>query len=272
MNFAEKILQTMTEEFTTIATLEKTLQTDKNTLLGSLNQLLKTGRIRLFQRKDGQKVFQKVSGQSARKMQGLSNQEAFVYRVIKESGSMGILQRDISQKTGLKKTITRKILTRLKKRKLVKTEKSIKFKNQLVYLLFEITPSVEVTGDVFYIDQEWNTEFVELLTDSVLIIIKDLGTANVAQILEELEKRKLVQQSLTSNNLMRVIDSLIYMRIVRRVYSFTKEDVFQIDESPSLSSNMLKVPCGICPKFSDCKIKGSINPISCPYLEQFLDF
>ncbi|KAF0036941.1 hypothetical protein F2P81_009815 [Scophthalmus maximus] len=98
-----------------------------------------------------------------RKMKGSDNQEKLVYQVIEDAGSKGIWSRDIRFKSNLPLTEVNKILKNLESKKLIKAVKSVAASKKKVYMLYNLQPDRSVTGGAWYSDQDFESEFVEVL-------------------------------------------------------------------------------------------------------------
>ena len=58
-----------------------------------------------------------------------------------------------------------KILRTLESKKLIKSVNSVQVPKKKVYMLSELTPDESVTGGAWYSDQDFESEFVEILND-----------------------------------------------------------------------------------------------------------
>ncbi|TPX31092.1 hypothetical protein SmJEL517_g05509 [Synchytrium microbalum] len=105
--------------------------------------------------------FRAKSDEEFKKTKGLSDEELMVYNVIKSAGNRGIWVRHIKEKSNLHEKSVTKCLDKLSNSLLVKCMTSVKFKTRRLYMLAEVMPSVEVTGGVFYTDQEFDTELAD---------------------------------------------------------------------------------------------------------------
>ena len=80
----------------------------------------------------------------------------------------GIWIRDIRNKSNLGLTQVNKILKVLESKRLIKAVKSVQASKKKVYMLFDLVPDESVTGGAWYCDQDFETEFVDVLNQHCL--------------------------------------------------------------------------------------------------------
>lgn len=95
----------------------------------------------------------------------LFGEEQVVYNTIRASGNEGIWTKHLKAKTNLHEGVIKRSLRALEQKALVKAIKSVKHSTRKLYMLMELTPSVEVTGGPWFTDQELDVDFVEQLTN-----------------------------------------------------------------------------------------------------------
>lgn len=106
------------------------------------------------------------------KTKGFENEERLVYQIIEDSSNKGIWVRDIRYKSNLVQTQLMRILRSLESRKLIKSVKSVQATKRKVYMLYELSPDESVTGGAWYSDQDFESEFVEVLNKHCLKFLK----------------------------------------------------------------------------------------------------
>jgi DNA-directed RNA polymerase III subunit RPC6 len=72
-----------------------------------------------------------------------------IYQLIEQAGDRGIWTRDLKYKSNLQSTQITKILKALESRKLVKCVPLAQAKNKKIYMLFNLVPHPEVSGDTW---------------------------------------------------------------------------------------------------------------------------
>jgi DNA-directed RNA polymerase III subunit RPC6 len=130
----------------------------------AINRLLSTGAIELA--KQGSDIIYRVKGSTAAaKTKGFETEEKVVYQIIEQAQNKGIWIRDIRFQCNLGMTQLNKILKTLESKKLIKAVKSVAASKKKVYMLYNIEPDQSVTGGAWYSDQDFESEFVEVLND-----------------------------------------------------------------------------------------------------------
>ncbi|RUP50241.1 RNA polymerase Rpc34 [Jimgerdemannia flammicorona] len=84
-----------------------------------------------------------------------------VYKQIKAAGNEGIWTKVLKHKTNLHQQVITRCLKALELKQMIKAIKNVKYPTRKMYMLYELSPSVEVTGGAWYTDQELDTEFIE---------------------------------------------------------------------------------------------------------------
>ncbi|EDL95159.1 polymerase (RNA) III (DNA directed) polypeptide F (predicted), isoform CRA_b [Rattus norvegicus] len=128
----------------------------------AINRLLSMGQLDLLRSNTGL-LYRIKDSQNAGKMKGSDNQEKLVYQIIEDAGNKGIWSRDIRYKSNLPLTEINKILKNLESKKLIKAVKSVAASKKKVYMLYNLQPDRSVTGGAWYSDQDFESEFVEVL-------------------------------------------------------------------------------------------------------------
>lgn len=125
----------------------------------AINSLLNSGKIELFKNAKG--LLYKTKSTSSH-IKG-DQEEKIVFGIIEESGNKGTWIRDIRLKSNLVQTQLNKVLKALENKKLIKAVKSVNEGKKKVYMLYDLEPDQSVTGGAWYSDQDFESEFVEIL-------------------------------------------------------------------------------------------------------------
>lgn len=107
--------------------------------------------------------FQAVDAAEAEKKSGMSSDEALVYSYIEASGREGIWTKTIKAKTNLHQHVVLKCLKSLESQRYVKSVKSVKYPTRKIYMLYNLQPSIDVTGGPWFTDSELDVEFINSL-------------------------------------------------------------------------------------------------------------
>lgn len=107
--------------------------------------------------------FQPVDVVEANKKSTMSSEEALVYSYIEASGREGIWSKTIKARTNLHQHVVSKCLKSLESQRYVKSVKSVKFPTRKIYMLYNLQPSIEVTGGPWFTEGELDIEFINSL-------------------------------------------------------------------------------------------------------------
>lgn len=129
-------------------------------------ELVNSNLVKLMKQGDILK-FQAKAVAEANKISAMSNDEVMVYSYIEASGREGIWTKTIRAKTNLHQHVVLKCLKSLESQRFIKSIKSVKNPTRKIYMLYNLQPSIEVTGGPWFTDNELDTEFI----DSLLTVI-----------------------------------------------------------------------------------------------------
>ncbi|KAG8014925.1 DNA-directed RNA polymerase III subunit RPC6 [Nibea albiflora] len=197
------------------------------------------------------------------KMKGSDNQEKLVYQIIEDAGNKGIWSRDIRFKSNLPLTEINKILKNLESKKLIKAVKSVAASKKKVYMLYNLQPDRSVTGGAWYSDQDFESEFVEVLNQQCFKFLQskvDLSMDDIETILNTLIYDGKVEMTIIAAKEGTVGSVDGQMKLYRGVNSVIQP------------TGLVRTPCGLCPVFDDCHEGGEISPSNCIYMMEWLDF
>ncbi|NWW41901.1 RPC6 polymerase, partial [Panurus biarmicus] len=144
----------------------------------AINRLLSMGQLDLLRSSAGL-LYRIKDSQNASKMKGSDNQEKLVYQIIEDPGNKSIWSRDIRYKSNLPLTEINKILKNLESKKLIKAVKSVAASKKKVYMLYNLQPDCSVTGGAWYSDQDFESEFVEVLNQQCFKFLQSKVSAKV---------------------------------------------------------------------------------------------
>ncbi|XP_067950721.1 DNA-directed RNA polymerase III subunit RPC6-like isoform X2 [Watersipora subatra] len=244
------------------------------------------GKLSLLQ--SGKILLYKVKSQSEN-VPGGDNQEKLLYQIISAAGNKGIWVRDIRYKCNLMLTQVNKILKSLESKNLVKSLKSVSAGKKKLYMLYDLTPDRSVTGGAFYSDQEFESEFVDVLTNQCYrflqnkaedaqgqksdpLTVQNASFASGEDMCHYISALGISKVQLTVDDMEMVLNALIYDGKVEKTLDAQHRSLYRAVTSPVNSVSMAKVPCGVCPVSHECEIGGTISPTTCPYLNDWLQF
>ncbi|XP_057698352.1 DNA-directed RNA polymerase III subunit RPC6 isoform X1 [Corythoichthys intestinalis] len=261
-----------------------------NKLLSGVLDLLKNSNGLLYRLKDTQ---------TASKMKGSDNQEKLVYQIIEDAANKGIWSRDIRFKSNLPLTEINKILKNLESKKLIKAVKSVAASKKKVYMLYNVQPDRSVTGGAWYSDQDFESEFVEVLNQQCFkflqgkaesardgerspMLRRNASFATSHQVWKYICELGISKVDLSMEDIETILDTLVYDGKAEPDVMAAKEGtpgcvdgrlkLYRAVEPVLAPAALVRTPCGLCPVFEDCHEGGEISPSTCVYLDQWLDF
>jgi DNA-directed RNA polymerase III subunit RPC6 len=142
-------------------------------------------------KQNGDLKFQAVDSQEAAKRSNMNADEAMIYSHIEASGREGIWTKIIKARTNLHQHIVLRSLKSLESQRYIKSVKSVKYPTRKIYMLYHLTPSIEVTGGPWFTDGELDSEFVESLLTIIWRFTASKTFPNVFSNNMELQKNQL---------------------------------------------------------------------------------
>lgn len=190
--------------------LKEVFGTEYTALAVIMNDLIKETRI-TFSRNNlsGEMYYQLVEETVAAQLQGLDSAAITVYQVIEKAGNMGIWTRDIKNQTKIQPTVVTRILKALESRRLVKPIKSVTAKTKKLYLLYNLEPSKELTGGVWYSDMEFDHEFISELRGVLIQHIRK-HPMTAAKLLEVMQRMEISKVTLEIADITQLLNTLVY--------------------------------------------------------------
>ncbi|KAF5304911.1 hypothetical protein FQR65_LT00795 [Abscondita terminalis] len=253
----------------------------------TINKLLKAGTLELF--KDKNTLLYKYKDPSKKsEIKGSDNEEKVVYKIIEEAGNKGIWIRDIRFKSNLNMTQLNKVLKSLETKKYIKAVKSVAASKKKVYMLYNLEPDSSVTGGAWYQDQDFESEFVDVLNQQCYRFLEGkresavkLGdgplmcrnrsyvtATDVHKFISELGISK-VQLSVPD------IESILYTVVLdnkaERTVNPNGEYLYRAIKPFLNPPGVVRTTCGICPIVERCGDAGLINPKSCKYMTEWFN-
>lgn len=250
-----------------------------NDLMTIVQELLDKNLIKLIKQNNELK-FQAVDISEAQKKSAMSAEEALVYSYIEASGREGIWTKTIKAKTNLHQHVVSKCLKSLESQRYVKSVKSVKYPTRKIYMLYNLQPSIDVTGGPWFTDSELDVEFINSLLTIVWRFVSErtfpngfknfsegnkeaLYAPNVKnysttqEILDFITSAQVTNVELTTANIKSLCDVLVYddklEKITYDCYKVTLESVLQMTQSGTTSNTE---------EFSEFSIFDYINGIA----------
>ncbi|XP_074655052.1 DNA-directed RNA polymerase III subunit RPC6-like [Tubulanus polymorphus] len=256
----------------------------------ALNRLLSSGKIDLL-RSGNQLLYKLKDPESASKVKGSDHQEKLVYQIIEEAGNKGIWIRDIRYKSNLLLTQVNKILKSLESKKLIKAVKSVAASKKKVYMLYNVEPDRSVTGGAWYSDQDFESEFVDVLnqqcfkflaqkaatareTQSEPMVQRNSSFASCKEIWKYISELGISKVDLSAEDIETILDTLIYDgKVEKTIVASTdgQTKLYRAIQPLVKHTGLMKTPCGVCPVFHQCHEGAPISPSNCVYMKEWLE-
>lgn len=263
----------------------------------TINKLLTTGQMELLQ--SGKTlVYRFKDSQAASKTRGFDVEEKLIYQVIEDADNKGIWVRDIRYKCNLPMTQVNKVLKSLEGKKLVKAVNSVSAGKRKFYMLYNLEPDASVTGGAWYSNQDFESEFVDILNQQCFKFLEQKGAEAQNMKVEPLLKRnrsyassKEVWKYISELGISKVTLSIQDIETILDTIIFDgKAEMIVVSDTSSSSSSkdgqkklyrsikplvsvpgLQRVPCGVCPVVRNCCPGGIVSPQTCIYLKEWLE-
>jgi DNA-directed RNA polymerase III subunit RPC6 len=182
-------------------------------LANAINTLSRDGQLLVFTTQQGKYRWKLESDERYTKLQGLGQTDRIVYEAIERSSNQGIWIKDLRKRTNITGNHDlEKSLKILLSRKLIKSEESVAGKNKKVFMLYELTPAVEVTGGVWYTAKTKDVDlpFVKDMKKAITIVLGKTGPATAEFLANYLREKKAAKIELTSNDIKTLCTTMVY--------------------------------------------------------------
>ncbi|GAB5586300.1 34-kDa subunit of RNA polymerase III (C) [Umbelopsis nana] len=284
-------------------------RTPEETMEG-INSLSKKGLLK-FQLLENVPMVQIIELKDYAKTSSLDNDSKLIYDYIKEAKNEGIWTKDLKKRTNLHLNVVNRVLKFLEQKQLVKSVKHVKWPTRRFYMLYELTPSSEVTGGAWYTDQELDVDFIDTLAAACYKYIysrsfpKDRNVIfkagydhypSAAEVKRFIQEKRISSVELNLQDIICLLDLLIHDDLIEKKMpfeTFMDDDEDMDDEKDdgiewvykaihrnitSTTSDdrgidpLSEVPCGKCPVFKFCTEDGPVSPSNCDYFQKWLSF
>jgi len=253
-----------------------------------INKLLASSKLDIFKSSEGL-LYKLKAPSKAVNIRG-DQEEKIVFKIIENSGNKGIWLRDIRIQSGLLQTQLNKVLKSLEVKKLIKSVKSVNANKKKVYMLYDLEPDNSVTGGTWYSDQDFESEFVEILNQQCHrfllhreeksntnksggpLAVRNGSLVKISEMQSYISELGISKVALNKKDLEAIMRTLIYDGKAERLSDEKGDALFRAVRSPVGTPGLVRSPCGVCPVIKDCGDKGSITPATCQYLQEWLEF
>ncbi|KAK8824166.1 DNA-directed RNA polymerase III subunit RPC6-like protein [Blastocystis sp. ATCC 50177/Nand II] len=243
-------------------------------LVGSIQELLDENRLKILQGPDGYVFRLTTHDQIAKQTQldDLGDAEMLVYQCIERSGNQGIWIREIKIRTGLHASAINRIIKKLVQRKLIKSFKSIASKMKIMYILYDMELPKDITGGPWYFEQEFDTEFVDIISQFVRkILTEEESGMDIGSILQKITLSNISNVPLSEKDVEQLLEKMSFCNVIEQITDLKGKRVWKLRKPTTSYDNISCTPCGECPLFYRCFCNAAVNPNRCPYINQWYD-
>jgi len=155
-----------------------------------------------------------------------SSYEALVLSLIAQGGTSGLWLKDIKSKTNIPHNLVLKILRVLEETRRIKSIKSVK-NNRKTYVLYDVKPDEDVSGGVWFSNNDVDLVFVNKLMEIIyeyvkrpegeFVLSKIESLVNLRGVKEFIGASGISEVELSIEDINTLIDSLVYDGKVERV-------------------------------------------------------
>merc|ERR1719466_97731 len=254
----------------------------------AINKLLVEEKIDLFKSNEGL-LYRLKSPSKAASISG-DQEEKIVFRIIETAGNLGSWVRDIRAKSNLGHTQLNKVLKTLEGKRLIKAVKSVNATKKKVYMLYNLDPDHSVTGGAWYSDQDFESEFVEILNQQCYrflyhkldtretksasagpIAAKNASMVAVKDVTNFITDLGISKVSLKEKDIEAILNTIVLDGKAERCGGLTGPVLYRAVQPLLPSAGLARCPCGVCPIMRRCGDKGSIRPQTCEYFRDWLE-
>jgi DNA-directed RNA polymerase III subunit RPC6 len=187
-------------------------------LVEVINELLRESRLHMSRAGVENELFYTlVAADVAQKYQGLDVSARMVLQVIEKAANNGIWTKEIRMQTNIQQQALNKIFKLLEQRRLIKPVKSVTAKAKKLYMLYELTPSKELTGGVWYSGLEFDYEFFSELRLFVVHCVRRLNGGQgitLAEIKNKMLQANVSRVQLSLDEVKQLVQTLVYDYLV----------------------------------------------------------
>ncbi|XP_043699183.1 DNA-directed RNA polymerase III subunit RPC6-like [Telopea speciosissima] len=219
--------------------------------------------------------------------QSLTDSDRILYDLIKSKQDMGIWIGDMKREKKLPDHVVKKSLKSLQGKKLIKEVVSVQNKGKKYYMAVEFEPSKELTGGAWYVEGNLDTDFIKLLKELCLRHVFKMKVATTEGISESIRRSGVIKVECTTQQIAEILRVLVLDNEIMELRSTEMGEFASIPLGTvcykssgkgapvggvSKTGAMASIPCGVCPRITECTPDGIISPRTCVYFTKWLDF
>ncbi|WOK93780.1 DNA-directed RNA polymerase III subunit rpc6-like [Canna indica] len=211
----------------------------------------------------------------------LSEPERKLYELIKSRTNMGIWTADMKKETGLQNNVVTKSLKLLQNKNLIKDVVNVHNKGRKYYMAVEFEPSKEVSGGSWYADGNLDTDFINILRRMCVKHIEERKVATIEDVWKAIVASRVLKVECSMQQILEIVRALALDKEIEELKSTGVGEFSNVQAGKicyrSLRGNQVAragylstIPCGVCPRISECTPDGVISPKTCVYYNKWL--
>lgn len=205
--------------------------------------------------------------------------------MIRSKTDTGIWRAGLKNESKLAESMINKYLKSHIAKNLIK-KVNIHKKNKKHYMGTEFEPSKEITCGDWYVNGSLDTKFINVLKDQYRKLIYKQRVALLEGISDTIRCSKIFKVEFTKQQIEEILRNLVLDKEVMEIKSNGMWEFDSIPEGkvcykctskgglkgePKIGA-MASIPCGVCPRISQCTPDGKISPMISVYCTKWLDF
>ncbi|EPZ31333.1 RNA polymerase Rpc34-like domain-containing protein [Rozella allomycis CSF55] len=273
-----------TSEGMDMAAIQGIIEMPLEDIVNSINVLSTKGYVEFLQSSKGI-VYKAIADVEANLLGKLDGDERIIYQFIKQADNKGIWTKDLKFKSNLHQTVITKVLKSLESKKIIKAVKSVKNSVKKVYMLYDLTPSRDITGGIWFTESELDVEFINTMLNACFKFIQSKsipknkdgifspnysGYPTAEQVLKIIREAKITSTEIELDDMQSLLDCLVYDGRIERLIG--EEIMYRALPDLDSQNYYTSIPCCGCPVYNVCHENGPVNPVNCEYLKTWLQF
>lgn len=155
-------------------------------------------------------------------------------------------------------------------------------------MLYDLEPDSSVTGGAWYQDQDFESEFVDILNQQCHrfllerweeakaqnggpTLIRNRSYATASDVHKFISNLGISKVELSVEDIESILYTVVLDNKAERVVNSSGLNLYRAVNRFLSSPGLVKTTCGICPIANRCADTGSINPKVCSYLTDWLN-
>lgn len=161
------------------------------------------------------------------------------------------------------------------------------FTSLYFFRLYNLEPDRSVTGGAWYSDQDFESEFVDILNQQCCrylqqksemarksgvgpLAVRNLSMASLQDVHKYISELGISKVQLRLEDIEAIMNTLEFDGKVEKSIKANDTKSYRAIEPLLPTTGFVRIPCGICPVMKNCGSVGAITPTKCVYLKEWL--